>query len=320
MLALCALAAGALGCDPCSGAPGACIALTVDGPASASIDRLEVTVTDSAGEHHGIQTGASHALPVHTLLELADGITGTLTVEVQGFAGADAIGSGTTEVSLPAGGHTSAEVRLGPPTTNADGGGADLVDCPTGAIFCDNCERGLNLPWLPTQIGDGGVIATETDNAHSPITAFQFIGVGDTGLGESYLTTSFQGHATGIVAVRFFLSSLTSIPNGTAVLGFSNDIRLRSLGNTWEIDWSTGTAASNFPIPSLPFVCLEMDVDLDQQTISLYNGNDLPLSGTAMNLGTISSLSIGLIDLPMGASALIEIDDIVIDTKHIGCN
>jgi hypothetical protein len=320
-LAICALAAGALGCDPCSGAPGACIALTVDGPGGASIDRLEVTITDPAGEHHGTQTGTSHSLPLHTLLELADGISGNLTVEVQGFAGTDEVGSGTTQVSLGPRGHVSAEVQLGSPIANTDGGGPDLVDCPTGAIFCDNCEYGLNLPWMGT-FTDGGTDSTEVAKAHSGSTAFQFMATGVPGGGEAYFTDMFgTTYDTGMVAARFFLDPYMPIPDKTAILQFSDFVQIARDGATWTIAWQNGSNPTNLLFPSQPaFVCVEVDVDLDNKVISLYSDNNGPAMATPTSLDGIGSLSLGLIDVPQGTTAWIYVDDIVIDTKHIGCN
>jgi hypothetical protein len=99
--------------DACAGLDGTCVALTVDGPGQ--IDGLEIAVSGAAtGSQVVPPVAAAHALPVDVAVELAHASSGALHLDVIGVFLGTVVGHGTADLTISAGAHASATVRLTP--------------------------------------------------------------------------------------------------------------------------------------------------------------------------------------------------------------
>ncbi|MCU1277476.1 MAG: hypothetical protein JWM53_1022 [bacterium] len=121
--------------DPCSGQPGTCLALQVEGDVSA--DTLLLHVSGPAIDQTKTSTGASSSLPVAVAL-LFPAVTtpDPVAVDVDVIAKLHdlSVGAGRVTVRLLGGQHGSATVRLDGSATSSDGG--DALDLESSA--CDD--------------------------------------------------------------------------------------------------------------------------------------------------------------------------------------
>src|SRR5688572_13707584 len=109
-LALCA--AGCRSTDPCDSVNGTCLTLTVEGPASARVDRLAIAASDLLTATASSSVPAAKSLPVALGLQIPPNLSGTLAIHVDGFLGATLVGAGDTSATVTAGRRSSAKVRL----------------------------------------------------------------------------------------------------------------------------------------------------------------------------------------------------------------
>lgn len=205
LLVLAAALATAAGCDnsACRGVDGTCVSLTVSG--SGSVDGVEVTLSGAAsGVKVAPRTATQASLPVEIGLELAHASNGTLHIDAVGFLLGDNVGSGSTDVAITVGAHTSAHVTL-----SSGGGGADAgVDGATGPPIAVSGTRVRHY-----MLADGGVVDTPTDFTKNEIDALV-----DTGV-SGFTTVKASGDATGHFSVQTPASPYYLRYFGSAIYG-----------------------------------------------------------------------------------------------------
>ena len=178
------LAAAAIGCDngACHGVDGTCVALTVTG--QGSVDGVQLTLSGAAmGTKVAPANAQIHTLPVEIAVQPPSAANGAVHLDVVGVLLGSVVGSGSTDVTVSPGAHTSATVALTPGGSVGGGDG--------GAPFEVTGKSVVHY-----QLGDGGVVDVPADVSGDVIAAE----VGDGDGGVTYIPGG--GDANGNITVH----------------------------------------------------------------------------------------------------------------------
>jgi hypothetical protein len=151
---VCAAASTACGpTDPCAGAGGTCVSLTVTSSLVGSIDSLQLTVSGAVSGSKTSEIGRRHSLPVTMAIRVASPTaSGTLHLIAIGNLDHQPVGSGATDVELVAGQTIPAGIEIEPRSVQIDP--ADLSMAPdlaaTGAD--GGTAADLTVPATPTDL------------------------------------------------------------------------------------------------------------------------------------------------------------------------
>ena len=186
-LACAALAAAAIGCDnsACHGVDGTCVSLTVAG--EGSVDGVQLTVSGAAtGTRVAPAVADVERLPVEIALQPPSAANGPLHIDAVGVLYGTVVGSGSVDVTVSPGAHTSARVTLSL-TGSAPDGGADLAPGPPVDVTGSAVTHYV--------LGDGGVVDVPVD--------FTKVALGAAvESGGSFTTIAVQGDASGHLALH----------------------------------------------------------------------------------------------------------------------
>lgn len=142
--AIAILAVGSVaGCgkgDPCSGAAGTCVALTVQSSTVSVVDSLQIGASGAITATHE-SAGFRSSLPVRVALKFPPSASGALHLDVNGLLSGALVGTGATDTTLIPGQHTNASVTLDATSggtgfdlsTTTDMAGTSSLDMPGAA-------------------------------------------------------------------------------------------------------------------------------------------------------------------------------------------
>ena len=123
------VAAGCSASDPCKDAGGTCIALTVASSNATQVDQFHVQLTGGANTSYFLpDVPKLVSLPQTIALRIPDGATGDVNLDVIALLAGEAIGRGSTKVTLKTGGAVAVTVdvsAVSPVDGGTDGPGSD---------------------------------------------------------------------------------------------------------------------------------------------------------------------------------------------------
>jgi hypothetical protein len=156
--------------DPCSSEKGACITATVEGSAH-GLDQLLFAIDKPMPKSvFTPSVPAAFSLPVKVALVLPAGVTGSVSVTVDGLAAGAAIAHTQQTVSVPASGHGAATFRLDSGTAPMDlAVAADLATGPDDGGGSDGPVDMIKPPITVTTMGP--TMVSELDPIKLDITA-----------------------------------------------------------------------------------------------------------------------------------------------------
>jgi hypothetical protein len=275
---------------------------------------------------------------------------------VDGAAG-DPVEAGAGTVAPPRTSDAGTTVSAGdagniPPAADAghDGDAGGTVGCP--GLFCEDFESGTIRPsvWTKTQVDTGNTVGVQTSHVAHGAYAARFHAKGGTSwalmLAEN-LPAALHGHMFG--RAYYSASDFPTESGGhTAYVwtshttaGFPYTDHHLEIGSyvsqgkpMWQLTSWTGDGAE-YPsaggsIPKATFFCLEWEINDAPDAIHVWvNGDGAtlgfasdPIHGADSLLGgNMDTLGLGFRTFhPKGAPDIdIDVDDLVLDTKRIGC-